>query len=224
MLVVVALFGIWLSVIANRANRQRRAVEAIRKAGGEVTYDYQNTIGFRVEDDAPPPGPAWLRNLVGIDYLASTVGVTINTDIADDGFEVIDELPKLKTAFFAGKGVTDSTLAHLTGVQHLLGLDVFNSSITDSGWENLERMTHLTDLLLQGSNVNDATLSHIKGFTDLRTVSLVNSQVTDTGLKQLKSLRQLERLVLGGNGNLTEDGKQELRRSLPQLVIDEGND
>jgi hypothetical protein len=224
MLVAIAVLGIWLGVIANRANRQRRAVEAIKKAGGTVYYDYQNTIGFRVEDDAPPPGPAWLRNLVGIDYLATTVGVTINTDIADDRFEVMDELPKLKTAFLSGKGVTDLTLAHLTGVQHLLGLYIFESSMTDSGWENLERMTHLTDLLLQGSNVNDATLSHIKGFTDLRTVSLVNSQITDAGLKQLKSLRQLERLVLNGNGNLTEDGKQELRRSLPQLDIDEGND
>ena len=90
MLVAVALFGIWLGVIANRANRQRRAVQAITKAGGSVWYDYQadgsgsEAIEPDVRPDAPEPGPSWLRKLIGIDYFANVVGASMYDESAFD--------------------------------------------------------------------------------------------------------------------------------------------
>ena len=226
MLLAVALLGAWLAVMANRANRQRKAVEAVNSAGGEAYYDYQaNEDGFRAEGNGRPPGPAWLRNLVGIDYLATAVGVTIDTDIADDRFRAaMDGLPQLKCAVLAGSGATNATLAHIADMPHLVSLSVFNSSITDSGWENLDHASHLAQLTLQGSNVDDATLSHVNGLTDIRELRLLGSEITDAGLKHLESLRQLKMLVLGRNESLTSGGKRELQRALPQLYIDEGSE
>ena len=41
MLAAVALTSLWLGVTSFRANKQKRAVELIKKAGGFVLYDYQ---------------------------------------------------------------------------------------------------------------------------------------------------------------------------------------
>ena len=41
MLVVVLVLSVWLGYYANRAARQRRAVDEIRELGGQVFYDYE---------------------------------------------------------------------------------------------------------------------------------------------------------------------------------------
>ena len=41
LLVVVTVLCVWLGFKVNAARRQKEAVEAILKAGGQVSYDYQ---------------------------------------------------------------------------------------------------------------------------------------------------------------------------------------
>src|SRR5205814_10321828 len=52
-----------LGFIANRAHRQRRAVEQIRQYGAEVVYDYELA-------NSELPGPVLLLDRLGIDFLA----------------------------------------------------------------------------------------------------------------------------------------------------------
>ncbi len=98
MLLVTVAIGLW----ASAANRQRRAVEAIRELGGGAWYDF--------ELDVPPKplGAFWPANVLGIDYFATVVEVS-----APPGREQIEQslphwrqLPHLKTLHFVNVGVS----------------------------------------------------------------------------------------------------------------------
>ena len=167
MLVVVALFGIWLGIIANRANRQRSAVETIRNAGGEVWYDHgglPDSVGDPFADDSPP-GPAWLRNLIGIDYCATVVGIRFDTREQGDQdlFALIADLPHLQYVSLAGPRVTDARLAELIGLAELNRLLLSKTCVTDSGLRHLEGLPRLKHLILcDRKTITDAGLQDLK--------------------------------------------------------------
>jgi hypothetical protein len=211
LMVGITLLCVWLGVICNRANRQKQAVEAITKAGGLVWYDYQENKEDISFHDASPPGLAWLRNPIGIDYFATVVRVHIDDyDASDDLYAALAELPQLGSVDLWRKGITDSRLACLKGLAQLHGLSVAKSSITNAGWGPLEHLTNLKELMLAGRNVSDSTLSHIEGLTGLTELVLYDTQVTDTGLTHLVRLSRLEQLDLSGSDRITDDGLQHL--------------
>ena len=53
----------WFVVKMQRARRQREAVKAIVEAGGRVWYDYE--VNAPTGSVPKPPGPAWMRKLLG---------------------------------------------------------------------------------------------------------------------------------------------------------------
>src|SRR5687768_4773908 len=69
--VLVTLTSVMLGVWVNRAERQRRAVAAIRAAGGTVRYDYEQAGAQAAGPvDGQLPGPDWLCRLLSVDYFA----------------------------------------------------------------------------------------------------------------------------------------------------------
>ncbi|MGY8770935.1 MAG: hypothetical protein ACKVH8_21195, partial [Pirellulales bacterium] len=70
---------------ANQAKRQRDAVAWIEKHGGIVTYQYQTKREpFSNDPEPEPPGPAWLRSIIGIDYFDEVVRVEFHgSDITE---------------------------------------------------------------------------------------------------------------------------------------------
>lgn len=68
---VVAVVCSWFTVKMQQASKQREAVAAIEKAGGSPTYDYIFDANGKIPPKIPgPPGPPWLRNLFGVDFLS----------------------------------------------------------------------------------------------------------------------------------------------------------
>src|SRR4051812_9204702 len=74
MLLVLALGG-GLGWIAHRARVQREAVEVIRRAGGSVGYNRPWSSGATPISQPKPPGPPWLRRLLGPDYFDTATSV-----------------------------------------------------------------------------------------------------------------------------------------------------
>ncbi len=81
------------------ANKRKEAVEAIHRLGGLVVHDYQ----VDAKDDpylihnAEPPGPEWLRNLVGVEFLADVVEVRLNdTQVSDAGLVYLKRFTNLE--------------------------------------------------------------------------------------------------------------------------------
>lgn len=93
-LVLLTIGCLGLGWFVSRVTKQRRAVQWVEESGGRVIYDYEmrRYQWPFVEDAKPPPGPAWLRDLIGIDYFAKVVTV----DLYDSQVRDLATLANLK--------------------------------------------------------------------------------------------------------------------------------
>ena len=77
----------WVATKMERARRQKKAVELIRTSGGLVIYAHEDIpiTGGRphVVEPQELPGPAWLRGLVGEDFLSDVVWVSARGKLTD---------------------------------------------------------------------------------------------------------------------------------------------
>jgi len=169
-----------------QAERQRKAVEAIRKEG-QVYYDYE--IG---ESTWPvkgkPPVPSWLRKLVGDDFFSDVVAVgpafPINAD--DVLSEHVSGLTALVRLNLAHAQVTDAGLEHLNGLTRLEHLVLSGTQITDAGLQYLKGLTSLECLCLDRTQIGDIRLEHLEGMTNLVLLDLRDTQVRDERVKKLQ--------------------------------------
>jgi hypothetical protein len=195
LVLLVSLGMSWVAVRMKRTRQQDEAVEEITKFGGWALYDYQNGQFGDVRPTAEPPGPAWLRNLLGENFFATVVEV-----------------------HFASPLLTDRGLEHLKGLSQLRWLDLPGTQVTDSGLEHLKGLKQLQILSLNDTKVTDAGLQHLKGLPQLEWLDLDGTQVTDAGLEHLKGLTHLWRLTLHRT-NVTDQGENRLQRALPECEI-----
>jgi internalin A len=231
----------WFAVKMRQARRQREAVAAIRIAGGKVIYDYEDPEASNVV----PPGPLWLRNLLGDDFFANVDRVRLNgdTNAMHAALEHLKDLPRLRYLFLDLSSVTDDDLEYLKDLPQLLELDLNHTDVTDAGLEHLREMTnlqalslfnwHVTDaglkhlrglnrvvaLDLRKTRITDAGLEHIEGMAQLHYLDLAGTQVTDAAIEHLKGLIKLHELHLA-NTLVTDKGVKELQQALPNCRIE----
>jgi hypothetical protein len=174
----------WLGKRIEQKREEREAVEAIVKSGGYAQYDYQG------ETDGEPPGPNWLRKLLGEDFFSEVTLVNINTRGGDAELEHVNGLTKVKAL----------VLVEITLINAAVGrLSTKSNNISDAGLENLEGLTQLEVLVMGGPRITDAGLERLRRLTQLRELCLDYTQVTDAGLAHLKGLTHLQFLGLPQN-------------------------
>ncbi|MCH7729836.1 MAG: hypothetical protein IH991_25705 [Planctomycetes bacterium] len=107
--------------------------------GGTVYYDFEWELDKGVIDDAEPPGPEWLRELIGIDYFADVVVVDFDgTEVKD--LDPLRGLTQLLWLDLNGIQVSDlSPLGELTQLRHL--------DLTGIQFSDLGPLRELTQLL-----------------------------------------------------------------------------
>lgn len=86
--------AVWLGVIVHRAREQREAVEAIVALRGIVTYDWHGPPGSRLASSGPP-GPIWLRRIVGDEFFQHVSQVDFGSPIAPTRIELSRAIPCL---------------------------------------------------------------------------------------------------------------------------------
>jgi Leucine-rich repeat (LRR) protein len=221
LVVVVAIPCSWLSAERERVRKQRQAVEEIRKAGGMVAHSniYQlDPSGNRILG-APPPGPAWLCELLGYDLFGNVTLVQLsNSQVSDATLKHLKALTQLQELDLIGTKISDAGLENLKGLTQLQELHLNGTNVTDAGLENLEGLTRLQLLDLSGTNVGDAGLKHLKGLTRLRQLILIGTRLSDAGLEHLKGLAQLQWLILSAT-KVSDAGVKELQRALPNTGV-----
>ncbi len=196
-LLLLAGIGIgWVAFRVQRTRRQQEAVQEITNFGGKARYDYQPPPSNRPVDgltrspllNSDPPGPAWIRHLLGENFFATLVDVNLaSSSVTDAGLgHLLNGLTELQTLNLGGTRVTDAGLEHLEVLTQLQSLDLYGTQVTDAGLEHLKGLTQLHTLGLHGTHVTDAGLEHLKGLTQLLWLYLGNTQVTDEGVKRLK--------------------------------------
>jgi Leucine-rich repeat (LRR) protein len=218
LMLALTVFGIWLGIETDRALKQRRAVEMVRKFGGMVGYRHQRIGTSNWDSSVEPWAPRWLRQIMGEDYFVSVFEVYLANygnpvdppmgvlqRLTDDDIGCLAGLRRIERLDLARAPVTAQGLAHLVGLQNLEYLDLRDTIITDQHLEQLGRLRHLKDLRLGthsnaspalASQITDQGISHLKHLTQLDTLFLDDLPITDEGLAHLTGLTNLHDLSL----------------------------
>jgi hypothetical protein len=233
LLILLALFCLWLGTLANSANRQRRAIEAIQLSGGKFNYDYQLTrngpdLEREFSYQVAPPGPKWLRRIIGDHYFITPVTLNIHrqSSIKDDCLSHLAALPFIESASFVDVSFRDSDLAHLKHLTNLRALGLHGVALSGakapSSFEFLQHLRRLEMLGLDSPTFRDSDVTYLRGAVNLRFLTLYNSAVGDDGLAQLQHLKKLE--MLGVSGTQVTDRGMTYLSSLPKLRYLSAND
>jgi hypothetical protein len=166
LMILVLLFGVglgWLAHLVRQANVQCEAVAAIKKAGGDVVYDWQNKV---VREPRPWP-PKWLVDQIGVDYFGNVVEVWLAGPRIQGAEEVlahIGHLRRLEALWLAPPTMTDAGLAHLDGLNNLklMNINLSETQITDTGLAHLKGLACIENLTLTGTSVTDASVSELQ--------------------------------------------------------------
>lgn len=241
LLILTAIFSLWLGRRVNRANSQRRAEEVFQKLGFQINYDYQRApnrrgaIGYSHLVEVP--GPKWIREQIGDHYFRSVEMVIpdrLSGTVTDLHFANVASFPDLRVLHLRNTAVTDAALVHLSalrelrnltivgkvsdgGLRHMSGLsnlealDLGNNQIGGAGLVNLSNLPKLKQLFLHDNPISDEGLSHIGEISSLEMLSLSNSSVTDDGLDHLTTLTGLVHLGLSRT-NVTDSGLAHLAK------------
>ena len=204
LMVFVLLTGGTLGWIVYRARVQRDAVAAIEEAGGSVWYQWQWRNGKPILNGRPP-WPAWMVNLVGVDYFGGVVRVSLAQAGGDAELVSAAKLGTLRDLILDGSRVTDLGLARLRSLTQLQELSLMETSVTDAGLSHLVGLTNLKTLYLGNTGIGDAGLVHVKKLTGLNVLGLRYTEVTDAGLAELEGLKMLQKLTVGGT-KIGDDG------------------
>ncbi len=219
-MVLVLVIGAGLGWFIRRAAVQRDAAKAIVAAGGSVRYDFQN-VGFP-RPGGTCPGPKWLVGLIGVDFFADVISVSMPQPQSDAILAHVGRLRRLERLDARTTRVTDAGLAQLRGLSELRSLSCSGTpALTDAGLAHLSGLGRLESLSIEGPTriegpglAHLASLNRLRGLlihieseaglpslsrlVGLRKLSIDMPNVTDTALAQLARLTWLEALAFGG--------------------------
>ena len=183
LVLVLTVFGIWLGLLVHRVNKQKEAVQWVKDHGGWVRYDYEWEREKKSPiEDAEPPGPDWLRELIGIDYFTDVTLVGFHNATVED-IEPLGNLTQLQWLI-----LTDTQVSDITPLRELTQLHVLyliGTQVTDL--DPLRELTQLQQIYLNRTQVSDIT--PLRDLTQLQLLYLYSTQVSDlsplTGMKSV---------------------------------------
>jgi hypothetical protein len=150
LMLLVLVAGIPIGWKTNRARKQRRAVAAIVKAGGQCIYDYEYVDGILITNGRPW-APEWLRRRLGDEYFQEVTCVHFFEEgLADEQLAPLEGLDHVEEIEIPPNEITDAGLAHLADC----------GRIGDEGLIHLRRLTNLEVLNLSMTRLTDAGLVH----------------------------------------------------------------
>jgi len=209
----------WFGMRMAHAAKQKALIEDIENMGGLVWYDFQ----FDADDSSTagppqPPGPLWLRRLLGNDFFINVVKLDLTqTEIPDAGLEHFTDLTALQSLSL-GDRITDGGVKHLEGLTQLHTLSLRATQVTNAGLECLKGLRQLQSLNLMATPVTDAGLAHLSGLRQLQSLDLSDTKVTDAGLEHLRGLSSLQSLDLRAT-KITLSGVKCLQKALTTCSI-----
>jgi len=242
LLIVVTILCVWLGIQVNRANRQRRAIGTISELRGLVFFEheYDNEQSLNRIPDAKPPGPIWLRKLIGEDYFRRAAVADFAygyperhrlglPSVADDDLGCLEALPDLRYIEIGHtSGVTDAGLVHFRNLKRVRSIGLHNTRVNGSALVHLASLPHLECLSLGRSRLVTQYISILSQLRNLKVLGLGGTPITDNELIALEPLKKLERLTLPGTA-ITDRGLPHLEHltslrilTLPAGVSDEG--
>jgi internalin A len=196
----VTSFG-WLGSILVRVREQRRIVSRIESLGGRVVYDYE--VGKR-PDQSSPPGPGWIRKMIGDDAFAFVERVILtvtDSKAANQDCALLIRLPRLKTLHLGGQSVSDECMRSIASIPAIAELQLAETPVSRSGLSELAAAKELHSLTLWGSNFDDDAMAGLTPLVGLDTLELVATSVSSDSLAHIAESKRLKtfRVHIGEN-------------------------
>ncbi|HEY4233582.1 MAG TPA: hypothetical protein VGM76_09150 [Lacipirellulaceae bacterium] len=160
LLIALTIWCICIGEYSYLAHRQRKAVDEVRKAGGEVYYSHQLTSLA----DAPGPLRRIIADTLGEEWAYTVTGVIFYPDQdhpADDLVRILSEMPHLQRLSIWPESRGTRTLSNKASF-----------GLTDEGVDVIVKsLPHLAQLCISAARVSDEKideLRHRKNFTSLQ--------------------------------------------------------
>jgi Leucine-rich repeat (LRR) protein len=217
LLVLVTIFSVWLGVLSYRVQKMNLAIAAIRAAHGGISYECKYGVGNGNRSAQAPPGPDWLRELVGVGFFVDVYTVDFRyIHVRPEQLLPLQSFPCLQQLNLCETPQKDlSPLANLTT---LTWLNLYLTSVDDDQVRHLANLAELTDLNLSRTPISDAGLVHLSKLHKLESLGLANTKISDKGLLHLCGLTRLKRLNLSGT-QVTEEATRLFQQTLPNCVV-----
>jgi hypothetical protein len=234
----------WIAVAMQRAKKQHRAAEEVRRLGGLVYYREQGQhqrLSPELRGQPPEPGDdfwssvravVFSRPEVSDDALApllelkglETVYIRGPNALTETAFFHLSKLTNLKGLSLSDMEVSDAALLHLSKLVDLKYLYISNVKVTDDGLRCLASLTQLEILELRGLPITDMAMAHLRPLCKLESLTISETPITDEGLMHLESLASLDTLRIP-NTRVTGKGLEKLKTRLPRCrwVVTEWN-
>lgn len=214
--VVVVAAMAWLVFKRWEIVMRQRQIDAISR-----TIDANIYYGYEL-DGSRPPGPAWLRLMLGDNAFAEPEIECFNTK---GELACLQQYPIAKRLRLLSHSVKDmAELASLGELGQLTHLDLRGLQIGDKELAYVANLKRLKVLDLRYTLVSDVGLQHLVGLKSLRVlrVGWMESEsnvpeITDVGTKHIAQLRGLEELCIGAC-SVSDRGVRNLS-DLPRLRI-----
>jgi internalin A len=192
----------WFAVKMKQAREQHDLVAELKQLDVWVFYDYQEMFYF--ERDGPPPGPAWLRDQLGIDFVSNVRGVRCQSTFKAKNLAKIKALPKLRCLDLSETNLSDKELEPIKWMKSLYRVDL-PLSCGNKAYEYISELKTIRYIDWSSRPLPDKGLSYLAGHANIWYLDLSNTKITDKDLINLKSLINLETLILN-NTNISDSG------------------
>ena len=151
--------------------------------GGSVLYDYEVDSDLNpvdpIFDDRQPPGPKWLQDILGVDFVASVLYVDLEDTYVCD-VTPLASLNNLESLWLENTKVSDVT--SLVSFTRLRELDLSSTQVNEVAM--LARLMNLEQLYLGNTTVSDVT--PLMSLTKLDWLELSDTSVSDEDFEKLK--------------------------------------
>ena len=234
LLILTAIACCVLAGPVRQARQQRVVLDSVHGVGGAVLFDWENPgmefdpfvwsggqafylasgrVYFSVSElgrpNPSPPGPTWLRRLLGDEYFQSVKIVDLGVymgggapeRVTNNTLQTVCDLKSVVWIEMDGaKNVDDSGLAELERVPQLQRLFADGVPITDDGMKHIGRLTQLQYLSVDSPLVTDEGVKAIRGLTHLRYLYLGHTKITERALEYLRVMEEPPEVYVPGTG------------------------
>jgi hypothetical protein len=196
-LLLVLALSAFLAFWTNRANRQRRAVAAVGQFGQVIYYhefpyavDFKkirrNTVVQFVDYDAKPPGPTWLRKIVGDDYFQTVRRIHFSP--TDESMAYLTDLPEIDHIIIDAYRLSDHGFRHVAALRKLRGLTLQRGyHLTTDGLAVFASLPKLEIVNISETPINRKCLRYFEQLDNLKQLYVEATYLSDTDLDELRA-------------------------------------
>jgi hypothetical protein len=186
-LVTCAVIAVMLAIIIRDARQRSRLLDHISSRGSVIYHD-QWLANKTLAASPTPPGPKWLRNLLGDTYFRRPLFVSVHADE-----QLIYDICKLddieQLTILATSLTNPEALRPISNLPNLEALSVLHGSQLES-----LNLAHLRDspikrLHLEGLTITNSEMDHIESIDTLQNLTIKQTHIDQGEIDYLQQLR-----------------------------------